>query len=104
MLDWSATLRKLIAGAAYPKQRRERRVPFDVSINVCTVSGVNYRGFCRDLSPFGMGALVSAPLEIGEQVRINYEHPTRGEQMASATVRQRHGYRYGFELQLPRSA
>jgi hypothetical protein len=43
-----------------------------------------------------MGALVSAPLEIGQQVQISYRHPVLGKQSAPATVKQRQGYRYGF--------
>ena len=49
-----------------------------------------------------MGAIVTAPLALGEQVLIKYEHPA-GEQATRSVVRraivkQRFGYRYGFEF------
>lgn len=94
--DGLAGLRELFNGAAQPNRRREQHTSFTGSVIVLTASGTQYHGICRDLSAGGMGALVSAPLEIGQQVRISYKHPALGKQMAFATVKQRHGYRYGF--------
>jgi c-di-GMP-binding flagellar brake protein YcgR len=86
-------------------RRRERRSPFKAPIEIRASSGVTYRGVARDLSPFGMGALISASLNIGEEIWIKYEHPASGSQIARAivrraTVKERTGYRYGFEFQV----
>lgn len=48
-----------------------------------------------------MGALVTASLAVGDKVQIKYEDPSRpGEppRLRYATVRQRFGFRYGFEF------
>ena len=104
MLNWIAALRRSLT--APPNRRRENRKPVKAPIEVRAASGVTYPGYSRDLSPLGMGAVVSAPLRINEQVWVKYDHPVRGEQCAratvrQATVRQRHGYRYGFEFHVP---
>jgi hypothetical protein len=66
-----AGLRQLFVGESQLNRRREPRTPFTGSVIVVTASGTQYRGLCRDLSNGGMGALVSAPLEIDQQVRIS---------------------------------
>lgn len=106
VLDWFAALRDSLTRPARSNRRRQQRHALKVPIEVRTASGVTYPGVSRDLSTVGMGALVSAYLEIGDKIWVKYDHPARGEQSARATVRaatvkQRHGYRYGFEFHLP---
>ncbi len=66
---------------------------------------MTYKGVGRDISGFGIGAVVSAPLDIGEEIWVRYDHPSAGLTAQSvvrrAIVRQRHGYRYGFEFLHP---
>jgi len=61
-----------------------------------------YAGVSRDLSLLGMGAIATAPLEVGDQVLIKYDHPTSDVATRSvvrhAVVKQRFGYRYGFQF------
>ncbi len=86
MPNWIAAIRRSLAGP--PNRRREIRKAFKTPIEIRAASGVTYPGFSRDLSSLGMGAVVSAPLEVNEQVWIKYDYPARGEQVARAAVRQ----------------
>jgi len=102
VLDWIASLRQALHRPLRPNRRRERRDPYKVTIEIRTSSGGIYPGVSRDVSLLGMGAIVTAPLALGEQVLIKYEHPA-GEQATRSVVRraivkQRFGYRYGFEF------
>ena len=105
MLRWLSSLRQTLTGTIRANRRREQRRPFTTPIEIRVGSGVTYRGFSRDLSRLGMGAVVSAYLEIGQEVWVSYDHPTDGTVSARAvvrrgTVRQRFGYRYGFAFQV----
>ena len=104
MLDWIATLRQALKRPPRTNRRRERRDPYKVPIEIRTSSGGIYPGHSRDVSLLGMGAITSAPLEVGDEVLIKYDHPTGDQTSRSvvrrATVRQRLGYRYGFEFQV----
>ena len=90
-------------GPKPPVERRETaRAPFTASIQVRTALGITYRGFGRDLSACGMGAIVSADLDVADPVVIYYTHPTRtGTRFLcrSGVVRWRVGSRYGFEFE-----
>lgn len=104
MLRWLTQLRH--SSGSEKERRRELRRFLKLPIEVRGSTAISYRGYTRDLSPTGMGAVVSAALNVGEKVWIKYDHPSKGEQKASAvvrhgTVRQRHGYRYGFEFDVP---
>jgi c-di-GMP-binding flagellar brake protein YcgR len=106
VLDWIASIRQYIARPARQDRRQEVRRSLKLPVEVRDESGTLYRGFTRDLSELGMGAVVSAELKVGDQIWVRYEHPTLGEQnfravVRHATVRQRHGYRYGFEFPVP---
>ena len=106
MPNWINTFRQLLGQNARQERRGEFRADLKIPIEIRAASGTTYRGVSRDISPLGMGAVVYAYLELGEQIWIKYEHPTEGEQTTRAVVRhakvkQRHGYRYGFEFQLP---
>lgn len=103
---WITAIRQTLLRRARQNRRREHRISFKAPIEIRTPSGVTYGGFSRDLSPLGMGALITCYLEIGDEVWVKYEHPAAGEQFARvtvrrATVKQRHGYRYGFEFLVP---
>ena len=91
---------------AVANRRREQRKSLNVPIEIRTQAGVVYRGWSRDISPAGMGAISSVPLEVGAQVWVKYDHPfPSGEAprtiVRRAIVRQRHSYRYGFEFDVP---
>lgn len=106
VLRWFASLRRSFAAPSQVDRRAEQRRSVKLPIEVRSADGTQYRGFTRDLSNIGMGAVVSAELHVGDQIWVRYLHPVRGEQesravVRHATVRQRHGYRYGFEFSVP---
>jgi hypothetical protein len=105
VLDWFASIRQALTGPLQKNRRREHRKPYKVSIEIRTRDGGIYAGVSREVSPLGMGAIASAPLQVGDEVLIKYSHPVEGQAARAvvrrATVRQRLGYRYGFEFQLP---
>ena len=101
--NWLSALRQAIVGATPLNRRREQRQRVKLHIEIRTSEGVTYPGVSRDLSERGMGALVTAPLAIGDKVHIKYEDPGQHGNppqsiVRSAIVRQRFGYRYGFEF------
>ena len=103
MPSWINAFRHLLGQDARQERRGEFRADLKFPIEIRAASGITYRGVSRDISGSGMGAVVYAYLELGEQIWIKYQHPTEGEQNARAvvrhaTVKQRHGYRYGFEF------
>ncbi len=102
MLRWLSSLRQSLTGPRLSDRHRERRVDLKLPIEV-RAAGTAYAGLSRDLSPTGMGAVVSAPLNVGDRVFVKYEHPYPSGNVPRmvvrrAVVRQRHGYRYGFEF------
>lgn len=103
--NWIAALRQSLIGSSAERRREERRyLKFPIEVRVS--SGATSPGLSRDLTRCSMGAVVSTPLKIGQEVWVAYEHPSAGGESARtvtrrATVRQRLGYRYGFEFMQP---
>ena len=103
--NWISSLRHSVLGASDERRREERRyVKFPIEVRVS--SGDVFPGFSRDLSRSSMGAVVSTPLKIGQQVWISYDRPVGGVEPVRvvarpATVRICLGFRYGFEFDLP---
>jgi len=89
-------------GRPFFERRRSPRCAFTESIEVRTKSGTIFRGFARDLSTTGMGALVCAELQVEDEVIVKYLHPKPPtmRQLVARTgrVRSRFGQRYGFEF------
>lgn len=102
-VNWTASLRGPIDGAA--ERRREERRFLKLPIEVRVPSGVTYTGLSRDLSRTSLGAVVSARLEVGQQVWVTFRYPEAGKEPVrvelQATVRQCLGFRYGFEFVAP---
>ena len=104
-INWTAALRESVGGSSAERRREERRyLKFPIEVKVS--SGATYAGLSRDISRSSMGAVVSAHLKIGEQICVTYNYPvTRGEPVRpvtrEATVRQRLGFRYSFDFDLP---
>ena len=105
--DWWSSLRQSLGVKLAPSERRrEVRRQLKIALEIRTSDGVIYAGFSRDLSPAGMGAIASAPLKQGEIVWIKYDHPLGTgvpprPVVRRAKVRQQHGYRFGFEFDVP---
>ena len=94
-----------IAPRADRDRRQSDRIAFREEIEIRTAAGTTCRGLSRDLSPTGIGAIVFGDdLSVGEEVRIKYRHP-RGTHsqlvVRQATVRNRFGFRYGFNFAHP---
>jgi hypothetical protein len=103
--NWMTAMRDSFLGTAAERRREPRRY-LKLPIEVRVASGATYPGFSRDLCRFSMGAVVSTPLNIGEEVWITFDYPAAGETpvrpiVRHATVRQRLGFRYGFEFASP---
>jgi hypothetical protein len=102
--NWISALRHSLIGAPVERRREERRyLKFPVEVKVA--SGETFSGFSRDLTRLSMGAVVSTPLKVGQQVWISYDYQVGGKLEhvvgRKATVRQCLGYRYAFEFQSP---
>lgn len=102
-LNWVASLRDSIKAPA--ERRREERRYLKLPIEVRVPSGATYPGFSRDLSQSSMGAVVSTPLKMGQEVWVTFSYPVPGKEPVrvelQATVRQCLGFRYGFEFAAP---
>jgi len=104
-IGWIAALRQSLIGSSAERRREERKyVKFPIEVRL--TSGATAAGLSRDLTQCSMGAVVSTMLKVGQEVWIAYEHPATGGESARtvsrhATVRQRLGYRYGFEFEQP---
>jgi len=94
MLDFDrcyAWISALVAPS--PERRQSPRSPLHDSLLISDGSGFVYHGRGRDRSDAGLGAIVCGDLRVGDQVVVRME----GRRLR-ATVRNRNGYRYGFEL------
>lgn len=89
--------------AERPGERRGvPRYRLEVPLTVIGTAGQSYRGFTRDLSEGGMGAVLSAELAVGEQVWLLYQLPDGSPpKKVQATVQWREGSRYGFRFVEP---
>ena len=104
-INWIAALRHSLIGSSAERRREERRY-LKFPIEVRASSGATSTGLSRDISRSSMGAVVSTPLKIGQEVWVSYEHPAAGGESARtvtrhAMVRQRLGFRYGFDFDQP---
>ncbi len=104
-LNWIEALRDFVVGSPAERRREQRRY-LKVPVEVRVASGVTYPGFSRDLSRFNMGAVVSTPLKVGQEVWVTFEYPIAGHEAAcrvdtQATIRQGLGFRYVFEFKAP---
>jgi len=84
-------------------RRRHPRSSFVHDIVVRTAAGDTFHGFGRDISQSGLGAIIAADLQVGEELLIRFEQadpsgasPHVVEQ--KCVVRQRFGHRYGLEF------
>ena len=98
-------LEKIFGGTSGQERRKAERRPFHGSVSVRTQSGQEYRGVGRDISDFGVGAIVSGDLSVGQIVIVHYQEGIAVTH-AKAVVKQQYGYRYGFEIveRLPQPA
>jgi len=86
-----------------PWRRIDRRLAprqqFQATISVSKADGHVFKGTGRDISKTGLGALVFGDLSVGELVLLRFQPPSEEtEKLMKAVVRQKLGYRYGFEF------
>jgi c-di-GMP-binding flagellar brake protein YcgR len=108
---WRSFLGKWLCALSGSRPKLERRQfvrhPFHSAVEIRTKSGGILRGAARDLSEGGIGVIVYGELMVGEIIWLKYGDLTDqgGHTVVSrGVVRQRHGYRYGFEFQSAISA
>ncbi len=88
-----AWISALVLSTPQPERRQSPRSPLGDSLLVSDGSGFVYHARGRDRSDAGLGAIVCGDLRIGDQVSVRMN----GRRIR-ATVRNRNGYRYGFEF------
>jgi PilZ domain len=103
-MSWITALRHSVTGT--DERRREERRYLKMPIEVRLASGETHAGFSRDLTRYGMGAVISTPLKVGQEVWVKFDYPnaadgTPREILCQATVRQCLGFRYGLEFRAP---
>ena len=86
-----------------PWRRIDRRLAprqqFEAKISVSRADGHVFNATGRDISETGVGALVFGDLSVGELVLLRFQPPSEEtEKLMKAVVRQKLGYRYGFEF------
>ncbi len=74
------------------------RFPVDVRVQVCVGDRTSF-GWSEDLSTSGVSAYIPCELEIGQHVKLQLRAPFKSDELElSAVVRNRAGFRYGFEF------
>ncbi len=91
-------LQKWLAPRALKERRRSHRHVIQGPVLVNTADGRVHRGLSRDLSETGFAAIVYGDLEVGLMVQLRFEHPEGTPQDRRAVVRNRYGYKHGFEF------
>ncbi len=91
-------LQKWLSPQPWREKRRSARRAVRAEVIVNTADGRIHRGISRDLSETGLAAIIYGDLDIGLTVRLQYEHPEGERQARTAVVRNRHGYKHGFEF------
>ena len=103
--NWIASLRESLSGSSSERRHEQRRY-IKLPIEVRLTSGATYSGYSRDLSRSSIGAVVSTALDVGQEVWLTFDYPSADNRLfcnvsLQATVRQRLGFRYGFEFTAP---
>ena len=83
--------------------RRDLRFRLDVDVEIDSPSMGSVSGQTLDLSDHGLSATMPVELPVGEGVQLNFKLRL-GRVAAFATVRNRNGYRHGFEFAEPNPA
>jgi PilZ domain len=91
-------LRKWLSARPWDEKRRSERRAIQGEVIVNTADGRVHRGISRNVSETGLAAIVYGSLDVGVTVQLRYEHPESGHQARTAIVRNRHGYKHGFEF------
>ena len=80
------------------EKRKSPRTKLNAPVTVLTAGNQPYRGVCRDISQFGLGAIVYGDLPHGQNVGLRFGAIDGNEMNLPAVVRNRYGSRYGFEF------
>ncbi len=91
-------LKRWLSAHPWEEKRRSQRRTIQGEVIVNTADGRMHRGISRDLSETGLAAIIYGDLDVGLTVQLRYEHPEGERQARTAVVRNRHGYKHGFEF------
>lgn len=91
-------LHRWLTARRWAEKRRSERHTIQGEVVVNTADGRVHRGISRNVSETGLAAIVYGSLDVGVTVQLRYEHPKSGHQARTAVVRNRHGYKHGFEF------
>jgi len=83
------------------ERRRARRLPLDRRVRVKTIQQgkeVRIHGWTRDISADGLGAVVPCSMALDERVTLEFSVDGAKEGTATAYVRHRQGFYYGFDF------
>ena len=96
------TLRKADDAAGPQRERRRmRRSGLDRRVRVDTFHDgetISFHGRIKDISEVGMGAVVPCSLAVNEEVALEFSMNDGHNGTASAIVRHRQGFHYGFDF------
>ena len=80
-------------------RRGSPRYAIQLPLTVKAANGTLYRGSTLDMSEVGMSAVVSADLQIGDEVFLVYRFDDGSEAVRrGASVKTKNQHRYGFEF------
>lgn len=96
-------LQKWLSPREREEKRRSERRPIKGEVIVNTDDGRVHRGLSRDLSETGLAAIIYGDLDVGLTVHLRYEHPDGERHACTAVVRNRQGYKHGFEFATSRA-
>lgn len=88
--------------AQYAVQRRYQRYVFSDSLDVIRSLAPNDSrrcpGICMEISEGGMSAIVTDPLNVGDEVQLSFSGAPGKRIVIKAVVRNHYHFRHGFEF------
>lgn len=103
VINWLANVLNRAGSALGPshkimERRKAPRTQLVSPLAVLTAGNQTYRGVCRDISKWGLGAIVYGDLHIDQNVRLRLDAGGGVDVNLRAVVRNHYGSRYGFEF------
>jgi len=85
-----------LSGRRYPRYEMDTQLR---ATNLTAQNNATVRGQSLNINEGGMGGIFSRGLEVGTYVNLQFSVPVRSDPLSvKGVVRNRAGYRYGFEF------
>jgi hypothetical protein len=83
----------------WPTSRQFERRPLETRLVLALAGRSRYRGWCENVGEGGLGATVAAPLNLADEVSLEFRLTGSPEPLSiRAVVRFTDGFRHGFEF------